>query len=146
MIKTEENLITIIEKGQSGIYDKNAWLIRQFAGSIRTVIKLKNPLDGELLLIDIDKYLQIINPEFSKEIQWFYEAQDAIKLWINDIVIRNRILGIKNDNSYDTTEFERAIMDFFCLAKKPKPNSKIETDFKTMVEMVEMGARRFGRK
>lgn len=143
MIKTEQDLIAIINKGQSGLYDKNAGLIRSFSGDIRTVIKLKNPLNGDILVNKIDNFLQIINPDLHKEILWFKEAQDALKLWVNDVVISNRILGIKNDNVFDTSAFERAIMNKFFLTKKPKENAVIETDFSTMVELVEMGARQF---
>lgn len=143
MLKTEQNLIVIIEKGQSGIYDQNAWLIRHFAGDIRNVIKLKNPLNGELLITQIGKFLQIINPAFNKEIEWFKEAESGIKCWVKDIVISNRILGIKNDNSYDITVFEKAIMMKFFLSKKPNPDAIIETTFATMVELVELGVRQF---
>lgn len=106
---------------------------------------LKNPLDGSLLVIEIDKLLQIFNPVFEFEIDWFKEAQQALKMWVNDKSTTNRMLGLKNDNVYDTTAFEKAVMEKFLLFKKPKPNAIVETDFSTMVELVELGARRFGR-
>lgn len=143
MLQTELNLVDIIKKGQSGIYDETAAFIRNFTGEVRTVIEGKNPLNGQILIDKIDKILQIVNPALDKEIAWFKEAKIAIKLWVNDIVIANRILGIKNDNTYDVTVFEKAIMQHFFLSEKPKADAEIKTDFKTMVEMVELGARRF---
>lgn len=143
MIKTEQALVEIIKNAQSGIYDKNAWLIRHFSGEITKVIELKNPLLGELLVLDIGRFLQIINPTLEEEIQWFQDAKKGIQFWVNDIVIANRLLGIKNDNVYDTTIFEKAVMQKFYLSKKPKHNAIIETNFQTMVELVELGARRF---
>ncbi len=143
MIQTEKDLLYIIEKGQSGIYDINASLIRKVAGDIRKIIELKNPLDGEILIHEINKYIQIINPVFLHEKQWFKEAQKALNMWIKDIVVSNRLLGIQNDNTYDTTLFEKAIMEKFWLSKKPKPDTIIEISFQTMVELVELGARRF---
>jgi hypothetical protein len=145
MIKTEQNIVDIIKKGQSGFYDKNASIIRNFTGKLSTVMELRNPLDGSILISDIDRLLQIMNPALETEIAWFKEAQGALKMWVNDLIASNRLLGIKNDNTYDTTAFEKAIMQHFFIFKKPNPNAIIETDFKTMVELVEIGARRFGR-
>lgn len=59
------------------------------------------------------------------------------------MVMTNRLLGIKDDNTYDTTIFEKAIIRKLFLTKKPKPDAIIQTDFKTMVELVELGARQF---
>ncbi len=145
MIKTEESLLEIIQKGQSGIYDKNASLIRYFAGSIRTVVELGNPLAAASLVYEIDKFLEIMNPLFVDETEWFVEAKKALKLWHNDVLISNRTLGIKNDNQYDTRVFERVVREKFLLKENPKPDAIIETNFETMVELVELGARRFSR-
>lgn len=145
MIKTEQDLIDIIAKGQSGIYDKNASLVRSFSGNIRSVIELKNPLSGGILVYQIDKYLQIINPAFRGEIDWFNEAKRGLKLWINDIVISNRILGIKDDNTYDTTVFKKAIKYKYLLAEIPKDDAVMKITFKEMVELVELGARQFNQ-
>lgn len=40
MIKTEKDLLDIIETAQSGIYDKNAWLIRDFSGDMKMIVHL----------------------------------------------------------------------------------------------------------
>ena len=143
MIHTEKKLIDIIKRGQSGVYDKTAGLIRSFTGEIKKCIESKNPLNAELLIYQLDYFLEIVNPSLEKEIDWFNEAKDGLKLWSNDIVATNRLLGIKNDNTWDTSVFEKAIMMKFMLSKKPKPEARIETDFKTMVELVELGARQF---
>jgi hypothetical protein len=44
------------------------------------------------------------------------------------------------------TVFENVVKEkfYFQLKDKPKPGTIVETDFKTMVELVELGARRFG--
>ncbi len=133
----------LIQRGQSGIYDKNATLIRYFSGNIRNVIELKNPLSAGTLMREIDKFLQIINPSLQQEIEWFKEAKKLLQLWVNDIVMSNRLLGIKNDNVYNTEAFEKAIMQKFMFYKKPQPNDIIKIEFKEMVELVELGARRF---
>lgn len=133
-----------INLGQSGEYDKNATLIRNFAGDIRTCIELQNPLIAGILISKIDKFLQIINPEFKKEADWFNEAMKLLKLWSNDIVMSNRLLGIKNDNVYDTTVFEKVIVQHFFLKEKPKPDEIVRAKFSTLVELVELGVRRFG--
>lgn len=110
------------------------------------MIKLKNPLDGHIIVSDIDRILEIINPELTQEINWLHGLQSAIKLWCNEKVITNRLLGITNDNEYDMSVFEDAVREKFFLSGKPKPDVIVETDFRTMVELVELGARRFGTK
>ena len=87
--------------------------------------------------------LQIINPDLQEAIKWFNDVKDALKNWHNDIIISNRILGIYDDNFYDTTVFEKAIMQHFFLSKKPKGEQTITITFNRMVELVELGARRF---
>lgn len=109
------------------------------------MVYLKNPLDGGSIVYDIDSILEIINPELTGEIEWLNKLQNAVKLWCNEKIIANRLLGLKNDNEYDMTVFENVVKEKFFLSRKPKPGVIVETDFQTMVELVEMGARRFGR-
>lgn len=140
MTAAEQRVRDIIKDGQSGKY-KN--FIRSFTGRITTVIKLKNPLTGSILVDDIGRIIEIINPELQGELSWLKDLQAALKLWVNDMIISNRLLGLKNDNEFDMSVFEEAIREKFFLSNKPKPGAIVETDFKTLVELVEMGARRF---
>lgn len=142
MIKTEKDLTDIIKEGQSGKYKS---FIRHYTGRISKTIDMGNPLDGSILVDDIVRVLEIINPELKSEIQWLTGLRDALKLWVNEKIITNRLLGIKNDNEYDMRCFEKVVMEKFLLSEKPKHLAIIQTDFPTMVELVEMGARRFGR-
>ena len=142
MTQAEKQVMDIVKDGQSGKYKG---FIRSYNGRITTMVKLKNPLDGHLIVIDIDRTLEIINPELTAEINWLKELQLAVKIWCNEKVIANRLLGLKNDNEYDMTVFEEVVKEKFFLSDKPKPGVIVQTDFKTMAELVEMGARRFGR-
>lgn len=141
MTKAEKDVRAIIEDGQSGKYKA---FVRSYTGRITQMIKLKNPLNGHLIISDIDKILEIINPELKPEIAWLQKLSDGVKLWCNEKIIANRLLGLKNDNEYDMTVFEEVVKEKFMLSGKPKPGTIVETDFPTMVELVEMGARRFG--
>lgn len=140
--KTEQELADLIKEGQSGKYKH---FVRAFTGRIRQMVQLKNPLDGGSMVCDIDTLFEIIDPKLEDEMEWFKRLQDAVKLWCNEKIIANRILGLKNDNECDMKVFEKVVMEKFYLSEKekPKPNTVIQTDFKTMVELVEMGARRF---
>jgi hypothetical protein len=148
MTKIEQELIDIANKGQT---DKKVFkgegFTRSFAGRVKDVAELRNPLTIGLLVYEIDKILEIINPALIPEIDWLGKLKSAIKIFHNDIIISNRLLGIKNDNEYDMRVFEKVVMEkfMFQLKEKPTPNTLIQTDFKTMVEMVELGVRRFGR-
>jgi hypothetical protein len=143
MTQAEKDVMAIVKDGQSGKYKG---FVRSYTGRITQMVRLKNPLDGHLIVTDIDRTLEIINPELRAEIEWLKELQAAVKLWCNEKVIANRLLGLKNDNEYDMTIFEEVVKEKFFLSTKPKPGIVVETDFKTMVELVEMGARRFGNK
>jgi hypothetical protein len=143
MIKEEQDLIDLVENGQSGKYSGFA---RYFSGGIQNLVELKNPLSGSVMIDEINRILDIINPKLKSEIEWFKKVQSAIKLWCNEKVITNRILGINNDNEYDLRVFENVVKEKFFMqlhGKKISHDTLIETDFKTMVEMVELGMRRF---
>lgn len=141
--EAEQKVLAIIKDGQSGKYKA---FVRSYTGRITQMVRLKNPLDGHLIVSDIDRTLEIINPELKSEILWLQKLSDAVKLWCNEKVIANRLLGLKNDNEYDMTVFENVVKEKFFLSGKPKPGVIVQTDFKTMVELVEMGARRFSNK
>jgi hypothetical protein len=143
MTAAERKVDDIIKDGQSGKYKP---FIRSFTGRVRTVLKLKNPLTGSILVDYIDSLIDIINPAFQDEMRWLKDLQNALKLWVNDMILSNRLLGLKNDNEFDMTVFENVVKEkfYFQLKDKPKPGTIVETDFKTMVELVELGARRFG--
>lgn len=143
MTQAEQQVMAIVKDGQSGKYKG---FVRSYTGRITTMVKLKNPLDGHLIVDDINRILEIINPELTGEIQWLKEMQLAVKLWCNEKVIANRLLGLKNDNEYDMTVFEEVVKEKFFISDKPKPGVIVQTDFRTMAELVEMGARRFGNK
>lgn len=142
MTKADKEVLAIVKDGQSGKYKG---FIRSYTGRITQMVYLKNPLDGGSIVYDIDSILEIINPELTGEIEWLNKLQNAVKLWCNEKIIANRLLGLKNDNEYDMTVFENVVKEKFFLSRKPKPGVIVETDFQTMVELVEMGARRFGR-
>jgi hypothetical protein len=139
----EQKVMVVVKDGQSGKYKG---FIRSYTGRITQMVELKNPLTGGSIVYDIDRILEIINPALDAEIEWFKELQNAVKLWCNEKVIANRLLGLKNDNEYDMTVFENVVKEKFFLSGKPNPGVIVQTDFKTMVELVEMGARRFGNK
>lgn len=141
MTQAEERLAEIIKDAQSGKYKS---FIRRYTGHIQRVLKLKNPLDGSIIIGEIDNVLEILNPELEAEARWFSGLQEALKIWVNEKIIANRLLGLKNDNEYDVRAFEKAVLEKFWLKEKPGHGTRIETDFKTLVDMVELGARRFG--
>jgi hypothetical protein len=145
MTNTYKDLVNIANEGQTDkkIFKGEAFT-RAFAGRVKKVAELKNPVDLHLLLYEIDKILVIINPELKPEIEWLHKLKPAIKLFHNEIIYANRILGIKNDNTYDVRVFEKAVKEKFLLHGRNIQDTIIETDFKTMVELVEIGARRFG--
>lgn len=138
----EQKVHDIIKDGQSGKYKP---FIRSFTGRVTTIVKLKNPLTASILIDNIDRLIEIVNPALQDELCWFNNLQSARKLWVNDMIISNRLLGLKNDNEFDMSVFEDVVKErfFFQLREKPKPGTIVETDFQTMVELVEMGARRF---
>jgi hypothetical protein len=138
----EQKVRDIIKDGQSGKYKP---FVRSFTGRITTIVKLKNPLTASILVDNIDRLIEIVNPALQDELCWFNNLQSALKLWVNDMIISNRLLGLKNDNEFDMTVFEDVVREkfFFQLKEKPKPGTIVETDFQTMVELVELGARRF---
>lgn len=147
MTKAQKNLIQIANEGQSDdkIFIGEAFT-RAFAGKVKKVAELKNPLDLRSILHEIDKVLEIINPELKPEIEWLRKLKPALMLLHNEIIHTNRILGVTDDNSYDTGVFERIIKERFFVelwGKCIKPDTPIQTDFRTMVEMVELGVRRF---
>lgn len=148
MIKTEQNVIDIANEGQT---DKKVFkgeaFTRAFAGRVKDVAKLRNPLGLSSLVYEIDKILEIINPDLKPEIEWLNKLKPAIKLFHNEIIIANRLLGIKNDNEYDIRVFEKVVKEKFFMqlhGKTLRSDTIVKTDFKTMVEMVELGARWFG--
>lgn len=134
-------LIDLINEGQSGKY---LHFVRAFTGRVQKMMKLKNPLSGSIMVSDLKSLFEILNPEMQAEIEWFRKLEKALKSWVNEKIIANRLLGLKDDNSYDTREFEKVVMEKFGIFQKPDHGTIIETDFKTLVEMVELGARRFG--
>lgn len=140
MTAIDQKIYDIIKDGQTGKYKG---FIRSFTGRVRQVIILKNPLPASILVYDIDRLLEIIDPKLIAEQEWFKSLQSLLKEWHNEKVIANRLLGLKNDNEFDLTVFEAAVREKFLLSKNPSPETIVETDFKTMVELVEMGARRF---
>lgn len=147
MTKTEQSLIDLADEGQTDekVFKGEAFT-RAFAGRVKNKAELRNPLGLHSLVYEIDKILEIINPAFIPEIEWLNKLKSAIKLFHNEIIISNRVLGIKNDNEYDARVFEKVVMERFMLQlkEKPNPDTIIKTDFKTMVEMVELGVRQFG--
>ena len=148
MTKIEQELINIANDGQTNEKKyKGEGFTRNFAGRVKNISDLRNPIRLDLLVCEINKLLEIINPNLIAEIEWLNKLKTAIKLFHNEIVVANRILGIKNDNQFDESVFEKIVMEKFCIQQKdkPKPDALIQTDFKTMVEMVELGVRRFGR-
>lgn len=138
----EQKVRDIIKDGQSGKYKP---FVRSFTGRVTTIVNLKNPLTASILIDNIDRLIEIVNPSLQDELSWFNNLQTALKLWVNDMIISNRLLGLKNDNEFDMSVFEDVVKErfFFQLKEKPKPGTIVETDFQTMVELVEMGARRF---
>lgn len=149
MTKIEKALIDIANQGQTNkkIF-KGEGFTRSFAGRVKDVAKLRNPLTISLLVTEIDNILEIINPNLLAEIEWLCNLNDAAKLFHNDIIISNRLLGIKNDNEFDTRIFEKVVKERFIIeldGKEVKADTLIQTDFKTLVEMVEIGVRRFSR-
>ena len=149
MTKVEQDLIDIANDGQSDEKKyKGEVFTRSFAGRVKHIAELRNPLELHSLLYEIDKILEIINPALIAEIEWLNKLIPAIKLFHNEIIIANRLLGIKNDNEYDVRLFEKVVKQKFFMqlhGKKLTPDTLIQTDFKTMIEMVELGVRRFGR-
>ena len=138
----EQNLMSIIKRGQTNQFKG---FIRHLTGKAINIVKMKNPLDGHILVNEIDKILEIINPTLEGEIEWLKELQVGFKLWCNEKVIINRILGCKDDNQYDLRVFEKVIRERFLLSGNLNMAAKVQTDFGTLVELVELGARRFGR-
>lgn len=149
MTKIEQDLIDIANEGQT---DKKVFkgeaFTRAFAGRAKDMAELRNPLTIGLFVYEIDKILEIINPTLIAEIGWLNRLKSAMKLFHNEIIIANRLLGIKNDNEYDVRVFEKVVHEKFFIQLRGKiltNDTLIQTDFKTMVEMVELGLRRFGR-
>jgi hypothetical protein len=140
MTKADQALIDIVKDGQSGKYKP---FVRTYTGEITKVVKMKNPLCGSIIVSDIERILEIMNPELTGEVAWFKALKKELKLWCNEKIISNRLLGVKNDNEYDMRVFEKVVMEKFFLSEKPKRGTIIETDFETMIELVELGARRF---
>lgn len=144
MTKAAKELTDIANEGQQ---ENSMSFSRAFAGKVKDVVELRNPLSLHSLIYEIDKVLEIINPILTVEIEWLKKLKNSIKLFHNEIVIANRLLGIKNDNEYDVRVFERVVKEKFFMelhGKKINQDTLIQTDFKTMVEMVELGVRRFG--
>lgn len=149
MTKAEQDLVNIANEGQTDEKKfKGETFTRAFAGRVKNVAEMRNPLTIHLLIYEIDKILEIINPALIPEIEWLNKVKKSMKLFHNEILIANRLLGIKNDNEYDIRVFEKVVKQKFFIelsGKTVTPNTLIKTDFKTMVEMVELGVRRFGR-
>lgn len=147
MTNIESLLIEVANEGQTN--DKiftGEGFTRSFAGRVKRIAKLRNPLSVGLLVYEIENILEIIDPKMMAERGWLNKLKSAIKDFHNEIVTANRILGIKNDNEYDKRIFEKVVKERFWIELKDKDidqNTLIETDFKTMVEMVELGVRRF---
>lgn len=139
MTQAEERIMLIIADGQDKDYKP---FIRSFTGRVTQVVELKNPLPASMLVDDIDRIFDIMNPELHREITWLKELQEALKAWVNEKVTTNRLLGITNDNEYDVTVFEKIVMERFELSTKPK-EMKFEVSFSTLVKLVEEGARQF---
>jgi hypothetical protein len=138
MTPVDKDLFDIIKDGQTDEPDnKRKGFVRKFAGRVRDMVELKNPLCGNILVYDIDNIIEIIDPKLRYEIDWFNKLKIATKRWCNDKIISNRVLGLKNDNEYDVRVFEKIVIEKFFMQLKGKPNytAIIETDFKTMVEM-----------
>lgn len=114
MTKIEKDLIDIANEGQT---DKKIFIgeafTRAFAGRVKDVAKLRNPIVLHGLVYEIDKILEIINPALTPEIEWLVILKSAIKLFHNEIIIANRLLGIKNDNEYDVRVFEKVVKEKF---------------------------------
>ena len=114
MTKADQTLTDIIKDGQSGKYND---FVRRFTGDVGRVLKMKNPLDGSILIDHIGRIEGIINPELKGEIAWFESLKKNMKLWCNEKIIANRVLGLKNDNEYDMRVFEKCVMEKFMLSK-----------------------------
>ena len=101
----EENIISLIKDGQhynhvvGGKYiDDYKPFVRMYAGIVRDALNTKNPLTVSSIIFDIERVLGIINPELTKEIDWFNKMSNFLKKWTNDRILTHRLLGIKNDN------------------------------------------------
>lgn len=140
MTIAEKNVLDIIADGQSKEYKS---FIRAFTGRVTQVVELKNPLPGSMLVDDIERILEIINPDLQREITWLKELKKSLEAWCNEKIIANRILGLTNDNEYDVTVFEKVVMDRFNMTKKS--DMRFEVEFKTLVALVEAGVRSFNK-
>ena len=142
----DQKLIWLVKDGQSGKYSD---YIRAYSGRVRQLVELKHPLSGELMVMDIDKLVGILNPALTEEWEWFQSLRAAVREWTHEKVAANRLLGLTNDNQYDQRPFEKAVRQHLFSAGLVLPDHikggvLVEVPFSMLVEMVEVGIRRFG--
>jgi hypothetical protein len=150
MTKVEQAVVDLCEASRerksdnSPIYKGIVW---NFSRRVEKELKFKNPLYTSIMISDIKEILEVIHPAFDLEIIWFNKLSDALKLWSNEQVIVNRLLGIKNDNYIDVKVMDELILECFKIPverwKKMNERTPVETDIGTIRNLVEMGIRRY---
>ena len=143
MTKYDQVLNDFIEEAHNG---QHLTFTKKYASRVKKVVSIKAVLSASLMVDDIDTVLEVLNPALHNEISWFKGLQKSLKDWCNEKIYANRLLQVKNDNEFDIRPFEKAIMQEFRIKEneKPKPEEYVKLPFKNLIDLVEMGARRFG--
>lgn len=144
MKQVDKLLVSLIIEGQSG---ELIGVVRSYTAHIRNLMTLQNPLCMELFVLHLDDLMTMLSPELGKELDWFLRVRNAINDLKKEIIMNNRILGILDDNQYNTEVFKELIYEKW-------PNSvnlpmRDDDDFtikvKSVVSLIEMGVRRYTR-
>lgn len=139
----EKAIVDLIEEGREQDY---IGIIRSYTGHLQNLLKLGNPLGMELFVLHLEDLIPMINPELLDEIDWLNRVMAALILYKQDVCQTNRLLGITNDNQYNTNAFRELIVEKFMLGDADvKSYDYMTLHIFQIEELIEMGVRRYYR-
>jgi len=101
MLDTERRLRDLIKVGRGykrideKYIDDYKSFVRHYTGNLTEIVQEKRlPLIG-LGHLECEKILEVINPELTKEVEWFKDVSAVLKEWHNNIVTAMNDLGLK---------------------------------------------------
>jgi hypothetical protein len=109
-------------------------------------MKLGNPMGMEIFILHLEELIPMISSELRDEIDWLNRVMAALILYKDDICQTNRLLGITNDNQYNTEAFRELIVEKFMFGDVDvKSHDYMTITIRQIEELIEMGVRRYYR-
>jgi hypothetical protein len=139
----EKTIVDLISEGRDQDY---IGIIRSYTGHLQSLMKLGNPMGMEIFILHLEELIPMISSELRDEIDWLNRVVAALILYKDDICQTNHLLGITNDNQYNTEAFRELIVEKFMFGDVDvKSHDYMTITIRQIEELIEMGVRRYYR-